>query len=234
MLARLASTLASLRLRRVLLRLAMELPGIRSGTLSFSRIDSIQCRYARFCFVSAQRNCSNQRCRSCRRGNCDIYGLIDRRFYGWGYSYPFRRGLGRWFWTCFHHSHSNICCNTTSMVLTYVSGGPWVAGTYTAQTGTLTQTGGTSVSVNYAVAYTSTPTVVVTPTSNAGALYISASSQHGFHHHVCDERDANFFISRYGKSHEVNRDRAGQRFGVLLLLIEHRMLALLRARSDVL
>ena len=70
--------------------------------------------------------------------------------------------------------------STTVMVLTYVSGGPWVAGTYTAQTGTLAQTGGTSVSVKYAVAYTSTPTVVVTPTSNTGAFYISASSTTGF------------------------------------------------------
>ena len=70
--------------------------------------------------------------------------------------------------------------STTVLVLTYVSGGPWVAGTYTAQTGTLTQTGGTSVSVKYATAYTSTPTVVVTPTSNAGAFYISASSTTGF------------------------------------------------------
>ncbi len=70
--------------------------------------------------------------------------------------------------------------STTVLVLTYVSGGPWVAGTYTAQTGTLAQTGGTSVSVKYAVAYTSTPTVVVTPTSNAGAFYISASSTTGF------------------------------------------------------
>ena len=61
-----------------------------------------------------------------------------------------------------------------------MSGGPWVAGTYTAQTGTLAQTGGTSVSVKYAVAYTSIPTVVVTPTSNAGAFYISASSTTGF------------------------------------------------------
>ena len=70
--------------------------------------------------------------------------------------------------------------STTVLVLTYVSGGPWVAGTYTAQTGTLTQTGGTSVSVKYATAYTNTPTVVVTPTSNAGAFYISASSTTGF------------------------------------------------------
>ena len=70
--------------------------------------------------------------------------------------------------------------STTVLVLTYVSGGPWVAGTYTAQTGTLAQTGGTSVSVKYAVAYTSTPSVVVTPTSNAGAFYISASSTTGF------------------------------------------------------
>jgi hypothetical protein len=66
------------------------------------------------------------------------------------------------------------------MVLTRVSGGPWVAGTYTAQTGTLAQTGGTSVSVIYATPYTSTPSVVVTPTSNAGAFYISASSTTGF------------------------------------------------------
>ena len=70
--------------------------------------------------------------------------------------------------------------STTSMVLTYVSGGPWVAGTYTAQTGTLAQTGGTSVSVKYAVAYTSTPTVVASPTSNCGTWYISASSNTGF------------------------------------------------------
>ncbi len=70
--------------------------------------------------------------------------------------------------------------STTAMILTRVSGGPWVAGTYTAQTGTLTQTGGTSVSVIYAVAYTSIPTVVVTPTSNAGAFYLSASSTTGF------------------------------------------------------
>ena len=70
--------------------------------------------------------------------------------------------------------------NTTTMVLTRATGGPWVAGTYTAQTGTLAQTGGTSVSVIYATAYTSTPSVVVTPTSNAGAFYISASSTTGF------------------------------------------------------
>jgi len=70
--------------------------------------------------------------------------------------------------------------STTVLVLTYVSGGPWVAGTYTTQTGTLTQTGGTSVSVKYATAYTSTPIVVVTPTSNAGAFYLSASSTTGF------------------------------------------------------
>ena len=70
--------------------------------------------------------------------------------------------------------------STTSMILTRVSGGPWVAGTYAAQTGTLTETGGTSVSVIYATAYTSTPIVVVTPTSNAGAFYISASSTTGF------------------------------------------------------
>jgi len=68
----------------------------------------------------------------------------------------------------------------TVMILTRASGGPWVAGTYSAQTGTLTQTGGTTVSVTYAVAYTSTPVVVVTPTSNAGAFYISASSNAGF------------------------------------------------------
>jgi len=70
--------------------------------------------------------------------------------------------------------------STTSMVLTRASGGPWVAGTYSAQTGTLTQTGGTSVSVVFATAYTSTPTVVVTPTSNAGAFYLSAVSTSGF------------------------------------------------------
>lgn len=70
--------------------------------------------------------------------------------------------------------------STTSLILTRVSGGPWVAGTYTSQTGTLTQTGGTSVSVIYATAYTSIPTVVVTPTSNAGAFYLSASSTTGF------------------------------------------------------
>lgn len=70
--------------------------------------------------------------------------------------------------------------STTSMVLTYVSGGPWVAGTYSSQTGTLTQTGGTSVSVIFATAYTNTPTVVVTPTSNAGAFYLSAISNAGF------------------------------------------------------
>jgi hypothetical protein len=70
--------------------------------------------------------------------------------------------------------------STTSMVLTYVSGGPWVAGTYTTQTGTLAQTGGTSVSVIFKTAYTSTPTVVVTPTSNAGAFYLSAVSTTGF------------------------------------------------------
>jgi hypothetical protein len=70
--------------------------------------------------------------------------------------------------------------STTSMVLTRVSGGPWVAGTYSSQTGTLTQTGGTSVSVVYAFAYANTPTVVVTPTSNAGAFYLSASSTTGF------------------------------------------------------
>ena len=70
--------------------------------------------------------------------------------------------------------------STTSMILTRASGGPWVAGTYTAQTGTLTETGGTTVSVIYTTAYTSTPIVVVTPTSNAGAFYISASSTTGF------------------------------------------------------
>ena len=68
----------------------------------------------------------------------------------------------------------------TVMVLTYVSGGPWVAGTYTAQTGTLTQTGSTSVSVIFANAYAHTPVVVVTPTSNAGAFYLSAVSTTGF------------------------------------------------------
>jgi len=68
----------------------------------------------------------------------------------------------------------------TVMVLAYVSGGPWVAGTYAAQTGTLTQTGSTSVSVIFANAYAHTPVVVVTPTSNAGAFYISASSTTGF------------------------------------------------------
>jgi hypothetical protein len=70
--------------------------------------------------------------------------------------------------------------STTSMILTRASGGPWIAGTYTAQTGTLTETGGTTVSVIYTTAYTSTPIVVVTPTSNAGAFYISASSTTGF------------------------------------------------------
>jgi hypothetical protein len=70
--------------------------------------------------------------------------------------------------------------STTSLILTRVSGGPWVAGTYSAQTGTLAQTGGTSVSVIYATAYTSIPTVVVTPTSNVGAFYLSASSTTGF------------------------------------------------------
>jgi hypothetical protein len=70
--------------------------------------------------------------------------------------------------------------NTTTLVLTYVSGGPWIAGTYTAQTGTLTQTGGTSVSVIFATAYTDTPTVIVTPTANAGAFYLSAVSNTGF------------------------------------------------------
>ena len=70
--------------------------------------------------------------------------------------------------------------NSTTLVLTYVSGGPWIAGTYTAQTGTLTQTGGTVASYTYATAYTNTPTVVVTPTSNCGAFYISSSSTTGF------------------------------------------------------
>ena len=70
--------------------------------------------------------------------------------------------------------------NSITLVLTYVSGGPWIAGTYTAQTGTLTQTGGTVASYTYATAYTNTPTVVVTPTSNCGAFYISSSSTTGF------------------------------------------------------
>jgi hypothetical protein len=68
----------------------------------------------------------------------------------------------------------------TTLVLTYVSGGPWVAGTYSTQTGTLTQTGVTSVTVTYKTAYTNTPFVVVTPTSNAGASYISAQGTAGF------------------------------------------------------
>src|SRR5208282_5761875 len=68
----------------------------------------------------------------------------------------------------------------TTLVLTYVSGGPWVAGTYSAQTGTLLQTGVTSVTVTYVVAYTNTPFVTVTPTSNCGAWYVSAQSTAGF------------------------------------------------------
>jgi hypothetical protein len=68
----------------------------------------------------------------------------------------------------------------TVLVLTRATGGPWIAGTYTAQTGTLTQTGGTTVTVTYATAYTSTPIVTLAPTSNAGAFYISASSTTGF------------------------------------------------------
>jgi hypothetical protein len=80
---------------------------------------------------------------------------------------------------------STTCTVTTitggvTLLLTYVSGGPWVAGTYTAQTGTLLQTGVTSVTVTYVVAYTNTPFVTVTPTSNCGAWYVSAQSTAGF------------------------------------------------------
>jgi len=46
--------------------------------------------------------------------------------------------------------------------------------------GVITSGSGTTVSKTYAVNYTSTPIVVVTPTTNAGAFYISASSNSGF------------------------------------------------------
>jgi hypothetical protein len=46
--------------------------------------------------------------------------------------------------------------------------------------GSVSSASGTTVSVVYAVAYNSAPTVVVTPTTNAGAFYISASSASGF------------------------------------------------------
>ena len=81
--------------------------------------------------------------------------------------------------------HSTLCTvttitNSTTATFTYVSGGPWVAGTYSAQSGTIAQTGGTVASYTYATAYANTPTVVVTPTSNCGAFYISSSSTTGF------------------------------------------------------
>jgi hypothetical protein len=88
-------------------------------------------------------------------------------------------------WTGGSGLASTTCTVTTitggvTLLLTYVSGGPWVAGTYTAQTGTLLQTGVTSVTVTYVVAYTNTPFVTVTPTSNCGAWYVSAQSTAGF------------------------------------------------------
>jgi hypothetical protein len=46
--------------------------------------------------------------------------------------------------------------------------------------GSVSSASGTTVSVVYAAAYNATPTVVVTPTTNAGAFYISASSATGF------------------------------------------------------
>jgi hypothetical protein len=46
--------------------------------------------------------------------------------------------------------------------------------------GHISSVSGTTVSYTYAVAFTSTPTVVATPTTNAGAFYLSASSNTGF------------------------------------------------------
>jgi hypothetical protein len=46
--------------------------------------------------------------------------------------------------------------------------------------GSITSASGTTVSKTFANAYASTPTVVVTPTTNAGAFYLSAVSASGF------------------------------------------------------
>lgn len=46
--------------------------------------------------------------------------------------------------------------------------------------GVISSVSGTTVSKTYAIAYTSTPIVTVTPTTNAGAYYLSASSNTGF------------------------------------------------------
>ncbi len=46
--------------------------------------------------------------------------------------------------------------------------------------GAITSASGTTVSKTYSVNYGSTPVVVVTPTTNAGAFYLSASSTSGF------------------------------------------------------
>jgi hypothetical protein len=46
--------------------------------------------------------------------------------------------------------------------------------------GTITSVSGTTVSKTFAVNYTSTPIVTVTPTTNAGAFYLSAVSNSGF------------------------------------------------------
>lgn len=46
--------------------------------------------------------------------------------------------------------------------------------------GHISSVSGTTVSYSYATAFSDTPTVVVTPTTNAGAFYLSASSNTGF------------------------------------------------------
>jgi hypothetical protein len=46
--------------------------------------------------------------------------------------------------------------------------------------GSITSSSGTTVSYSYANQYNSTPTVVVTPTTNAGAFYLSSSTNTGF------------------------------------------------------
>jgi hypothetical protein len=46
--------------------------------------------------------------------------------------------------------------------------------------GSVTSSSGTTVSYSYATAYNSTPTVTVTPVTNAGAFYLSSSTNTGF------------------------------------------------------
>ncbi len=66
--------------------------------------------------------------------------------------------------------------NTTGLIWRF-NGTTWLPASLR---GTATSVSGTTITVAYTNSYSATPTVIVTPTTNAGAYYLSASSASGF------------------------------------------------------